>query len=65
MGWYRGGVYINMAVCPEPAGKWWKEHSQSLRRLLEVLLSFGCGVLNIVSFGSPYWLDFVSYIINI
>lgn len=49
-----------MATYTEAAKKWWEEHSLSLRRLLEVFLAFGCGVLNIVSFGSPYWLDLVS-----
>lgn len=39
---------------------WWKEHSQSLCRLGEVFLSFGSGVLTIVCFGSPFWVDQVS-----
>lgn len=57
----RGVMPVSQAVS---ARKWWDEHSLSLRRLLEVFLAFGCGVLNIVSFGSPYWLDMVTVLLN-
>lgn len=43
---------------------WWTEHSQSLCRLGEVFLSFGSGVLTIVCFGSPFWIEKVSIYIH-
>ena len=43
--------------CPRAAKNWWAEHSQTLCRLGEVFLAFGSGVLTIVSFGSPFWIE--------
>lgn len=43
--------------CPQSAKNWWAEHSQALCRLGEVLLAFASGVLTIVSFGSPFWIE--------
>ena len=44
-------------ACPQTAKNWWAEHSQTLCRLGEVFLAFGSGVLTIVSFGSPFWIE--------
>ena len=46
-----------MATCPQSVKNWWAEHSQTLCRLGEVFLAFASGVLTVVSFGSPFWIE--------
>ena len=43
--------------CPQEAKNWWAEHSQALCRLGEIFLAFSSGVLTVVSFGSPFWIE--------